>query len=224
MNWLEVASGPVFTDKITRRREYVKQKASLTQANQLLNIFSSASREEIQRLLENSDLLNILRKSTNLNNIDRDEFFALVNPSTRAYSIDVDYRKSLSQMIDVGEFDWVNDKIVEENFPHDPERGEVGVTIELVDFNSIPDSKMILTRLSKRGLRPANLEELCAFGAKFPKVQNRFPIVALGSIYSGPEEEQLIPFLHRTDNERDLDLARFNCLWDRDTRFASVHK
>ena len=98
------------------------------------------------------------------------------------YPVTVNYDLSLAGMIKAGRYDWVNSDITEKHFPVKGE-GIKEVTAELVCFNKYMSSKDVLRELDRCGLRPATIEEILAFGAKYPELQRQFPIVALNSIW-----------------------------------------
>lgn len=96
---------------------------------------------------------------------------------------------------------------------------------ELLDLGrdiSTPDAE---AEIDRRGYEPANIEELCVYGAKHPDAQRQNPIIALGSV-----------FVHRTDGSRyspaldEGDAGRYLYLSDRDNdwhaccRFLAVRK
>ncbi len=97
------------------------------------------------------------------------------------FQITVDYTLDLAAMIAAGKYDYVNPDIMAGSFPIKGE-GKRELTAQLVHFNRVISSDDVEKELSKKGLRPATIEELLAFGATFPEVQRRFPIIALGSV------------------------------------------
>src|SRR3989344_3093633 len=93
--------------------------------------------------------------------------------------ITIDYRLSLAEMIPVGRFDWTNDFITSAYFPI-TETDATDIVVELVHFDRSISSETAVAEMAKRGLRPATLTELLAYGAAFPEDQRKFQIVALG--------------------------------------------
>lgn len=136
-----------------------------------------------------------------------------------AYSITVDYGLSLEQMIAVGHYNWVNPQIKSEYFPVE-DHGEVILEPQLIPYAKGMSSKMVLTDIDQRGLRPGTLPELLAFGAKYPNLQRKYPIAGLGSIWLFLSGCCLVPCLCVADRKRrDLDLHWFDVIWVARCRF-----
>jgi len=154
--------------------------------------------------------------------IDREEFRKMIGLPPLVLRITVDYSLTLEQMIALGQYDWKNDDITAKNFPVNGE-GKKEITVELVKYESGMSSEAILADLDKNGLRPATHEELLAFGAAFPELQRKFPIVALGSVASIFGDRR-VAFLDRYDSERDLRLRWFDGGWYARCRFLAVRK
>ena len=74
------------------------------------------------------------------------------------------------------------------------------------------------------GLRPANLPELLAFGAKYPKKQREFPIVALGSVWRYWCGSRSVACLWSVGSLRFLFLYWLEFGGDAIYRFAAVRK
>lgn len=108
-------------------------------------------------------------------------------PTVSSFVVNVDYSISLEQMIVAGNYCWANTNINDNHFPvskpNDCLSNKAEITIELVHLNKRVSSDDAITELKKRGLRPATIPELLAFGAKYPNEQKKYPIVALGSVW-----------------------------------------
>ena len=141
------------------------------------------------------------------------------------YTAVVDYSMSLSDMIKVGKYDRVNGNITAENFPINGS-DKVEVSFELVHLNKPASSEEVLLHMEKNNLRPVNLEELLAFGAKYPEIQREFPICALGSSLDDRGSSRCVPCLYGNDSGRDLGLYWFDDCWSDDYhyRFLAVRK
>lgn len=111
------------------------------------------------------------------------------------YPVAVNYGQALKVMVKAGKFDWVNDNVVQKNFPHDKGRGVEEVSIELVKYDRSMESDEVDADFEAKGLRSATLEEICAFAAKYPDVQRQFPVVALGSPWVDPDHGRYVPYL-----------------------------
>ena len=159
------------------------------------------------------------------------------------YSIIVDWSRTLAEMIAAGRFDWKNDNIDEENFPLvRPSAGPTGpdlgpyrtaasngqseTRVELTHYGKLMTTKQIKTDLDRRGLRPATLAELLALGEKYPDLQRKFQIVALGSAWVGPLGAPYVPFLYGGSGRRELSLGWAGPAreWSDHYRFLAVRK
>lgn len=153
---------------------------------------------------------------------------AALLPATQSvhptYPVSINYGLSLEEMIAAGRYDWKNDDITAKHFP---ERGEgvSDIEIQLVHFNRVMGSSdEVIREFDKMGLRPASIEELLAFGAKYPDVQRQFPIVALKSLWRRLRGHRYVPYLDRNVHERCLYLYVFEGGWYENYRFAAVRK
>ncbi|MBI1852361.1 MAG: hypothetical protein HYR85_18630 [Planctomycetes bacterium] len=135
------------------------------------------------------------------------------------FSLTVDYRQSLKMMIKAGRYDYINSDITSRHFPVAP--GPAEVTIELVRFDRVMSTDAVLAELEKRGVRPATLPELLAFGAKYPEKQREFSVVALASVWRPWRDLRSSPCLWGDARERFLDL-RWLDWWGLPYRFAAV--
>ncbi|TSC83630.1 MAG: Uncharacterized protein G01um101413_959 [Parcubacteria group bacterium Gr01-1014_13] len=161
------------------------------------------------------------------------------------YSVTIDYSKSLAQMIVAGKYDYANPDIVEKNFPIQRPNASEGdiqssgnpyrtlgiqndnnTEIVLVHLKKVVTTTEVLAHMDKLGLRPARIEELLAFGEKYPKKQLEFPIVALGSVWVYSDQLRHVACLDRNGSERDLNLDWGNpaYAWSEVCRFAAVSK
>ena len=132
----------------------------------------------------------------------------------------VDYSMTLAEMIATGHYDWVNSDITAERFPI-KRNGKVETAVELIHFNRVISSGDAEKELDKMGLRPARIEELLAFGATFPEIQRKFPIIALGAVAEIDGNRHVV-YLHRDDSERDLRLYWHDFDWSEACRFLAV--
>jgi len=104
-----------------------------------------------------------------------------LNGERSEFPVVVDYDKSLDDMIQAGNYDWVCEKITAENFPYDCE-GKHGVRLEYHRFDRVVTGEEAFELLDMAGFRPATLPELLAFGAAFPEEQEKHEIVTLSSV------------------------------------------
>lgn len=158
------------------------------------------------------------------------------------YSVTIDYNKSLVDMIVAGKYDYVNSNIAEKNFPiQRPSVSEAdtgngpyrapgiqndSIEIVLVHLNKVATTTEVLAHMDKLGLRPARIEELLAFGEKYPAVQREFPVVALGSVWVNSVQDRSVAYLRSNGSERCLYLRWDDPVgaWCEVVRFAAVSK
>ena len=100
------------------------------------------------------------------------------------YSIFVDCGMSLSDMIALGKYDWMNPDINAGNFPIE-EKVKANVLMRLFYFGKNMSKSAVEAEMDKEGWKPAKIWHLLFFGAKNPELQKRFPIIALGSVWGG---------------------------------------
>jgi len=146
-------------------------------------------------------------------------------PADNIYPLSVDYGRSVEDGVRAGRYDWVNPNITSHNFPT-KRRGRAEVVLELICFDREISSYEVLFEIDKRGYRPANLQELLAFGEKYPEVQREFPVVALDSVWQDRGGDLYAPCLgNDLGKERDLSLkwiAKDFKNWEDTCRFAVV--
>jgi len=148
---------------------------------------------------------------------------ALLPDGTKVpYVVTVNHDLSLAAMIRAGQYDWVNSDITSDHFPIKDEEGTKDA-LELVHFERYIESDDVLRELDRRGLRSATIEELLAFGAKYPELQRQFPIVALGSVWRRLDG-RFVPCLWSGAGKRYLGLSWFESGWSDRCRFLAVRK
>lgn len=139
------------------------------------------------------------------------------------YYMTVDYDRSVEDGVKAGNYDWSSEIITSENFPTS-RSGRASIYIELVHFDRDISTEQALKELDRGGLRPTELHELLAFGEKYPDVQCEFLVIALGSVWRGPDGDHAVPYLSLDGSERGLSLSWFEDDWGDGCRFAAVRK
>lgn len=139
------------------------------------------------------------------------------------FQVIINYSKTFANMIKTGKYDWVNNDITQEHFPITGE-GTIELKAELIHFGKTMSTDNVLKELDRRGLRPATLPELLAFGEKYPEKQREFPVVSLGSVWTVSSGNRRIPYLDESDSERSLYLNWYDFDWDDGCRFLAVRK
>lgn len=120
------------------------------------------------------------------------------------YNVTVDYTRMLADMIKVGKYDQKDSRIVPMNF-RVTGSGTADVKLRLVNFGLDTALEEIEEYLEAAGLQPAKIEHLLAFGAKYPDKQREFPIIALGSSWVDPaDDDRGVPFLGLDGSGRSL--------------------
>jgi hypothetical protein len=140
-----------------------------------------------------------------------------------AFTVVVDYTKSLADMIKAGGYDWKNSDITADHFPV-VGSGQAEVGLELVHYGKNMSTEDVLADLDKRSLRPATLAELLAFGAKYPDEQRKYPIIALGSVWADWGGDRYVAYLRESDRELKLNLGCHVSVWGDHCRFLAASK
>lgn len=139
------------------------------------------------------------------------------------FRIQVDYDLSVEKAVKAGKYNWEDDDINDKNFPS-KHSGSAEIDIQLIHFNKGMSSEDVLKELDKMGLRPAELPELLALGAKYPYEQRKYPIIALGSVWRDLDGDCDVSYLGGGGSERELYLIYFGHALSACCRFAAVGK
>src|SRR5262249_52904457 len=123
--------------------------------------------------------------------------------TSNTFPITVSYDLSVEEAVGAGKYKWANEHVSTRNFPS-KSKGTVGEDIILVKFDQEMGSDAVLGELDKQGLRASELQELLAFGQKYPHVQLDFPVVALGSTWHHLSGISGVPYLDRCSDGRRL--------------------
>ena len=140
-----------------------------------------------------------------------------------SYSVNVNYDLSVEEAISSGNYQAVNADINAKNFPS-TRSGQAELEIVLVRFENRMKSEEVLEELAKEGLRPVDLPEFLAFGAKYPDVQRKFSIAGLGSAWKDRKGYRNVPCLYEASEGRYLDLHWWDDAWYSYSRFAATRK
>lgn len=147
-------------------------------------------------------------------------------PSQSVYPLTVDYARSVKDGVKAGRYDWKNDDITDDHFPHDRKRGTVATEVILVHFGRNMSSDAVEAALDRLGLKSADLPTLLALGSNEATrdLQRGFPIVALGSEWQDPDGGRNVPYLDWYRDKRHLDLDWRDDDWLVNYRFAALRK
>ncbi|MEK7586250.1 MAG: hypothetical protein AAB453_00040 [Patescibacteria group bacterium] len=194
-------------------------------AEQLLSIVKLLVEKELpveqaQKLLDKGAMSDLC--DFNFDGFDRDKFrqFGGLHPLVLEFLLD--YNLTVEQMIAAGGYDWTNPDITSTLFAVKGE-GQHKRLAQLIHFDEDISSDEAKKRLYERGLRPGKFEELLGFGAKYPKTQKKFPIIALGSV-ARLDGSGLVAYLDESDSRRNLSLDCRGDDWDRRCRFLAFAK
>ena len=127
-------------------------------------------------------------------------------PLDDTYRFTVNRDQRFKAVVKAGKYDWMNDDITEAHFPL---TGSGTTELEgiLVHFNRYISTNDALAELDRPGLRPADFQELCAFGATHPEVQRKFPIVELASVWTYRGGYRCVAYLWSDADGRYLRLS-----------------
>jgi len=138
------------------------------------------------------------------------------------YSVTVPYRgtETITDLLAAGRYDWTNDDITDEHYPQE-KSGDEEVAIELVHIGHAVSSEDAIKELKMRGLRPANVAEILAFGTAYPDVQPKCPVISLGQGWHNPGDYGVV-YLSGSGAKWRVDLSWFENDWSRLCCFAGV--
>lgn len=127
---------------------------------------------------------------------------------------------SLTEMIALGKYDWVNQDITEANFPM-AEDFTFGTETKLFHFDRDISSENAIKEMERAGYKPVTIWDLLDYGAKNSEMQRKFPIVALGSPaqFGGSRN---VAYLCGSDTKRSLRLCWSDDGWRGYCRFLAV--
>ncbi len=139
------------------------------------------------------------------------------------YPVIVDYDIAVEEAIKLGNYDWVEKFITQNNFPN-KKKGKGELIVDIIHLNCWVFTEEVLKELDRIRYRPVDFMELLAFSAKYPDVQREFTVVALGSVYRLPSGYYSSPTLHNRPGHEDRWLCSSSDPWYPESRFAAVRK
>lgn len=142
-------------------------------------------------------------------------------PAT-VYPVTVRKDRTLAQMVGAGRYDWKNEDITSEYFPDIGELGDY--ELELVHVARDASTEEAIAEIRSRGLEPAFIGMLLAFGERYPEIQRDFPVVALGSVCVLSRGFRYSPCLDVRGRERRLRLGWFGLGWGGHCRFLAFRR
>ena len=127
-------------------------------------------------------------------------------------------------MMEAGHYDWVDPNITGDYFPV-VGKGKVLRAPLTVHFGRDMDDADVTAELGKLDppLRDGAIEELLAFGAKYPNLQREFPIIGRESVWQRRGHSSC-PFLAGSCGGRSLGLFIRGVGWLGNCRFLAFRK
>ena len=138
------------------------------------------------------------------------------------FTVTVNYRQSLKEMIIAGNYDKVDEGINEKLFPF-KRRDAVNTCLNLIKFGKDMTNSEIFRLYEKYNIRSANAPELLAFSIKYPNKQKKHRIIALGNTYSMFLGYR-ISIVEKYTILRTLTMYEFTKRWPKDTKFLTASK
>ena len=135
------------------------------------------------------------------------------------YPVTIDYSLSLANMIKASKYVWVKDIITEKMFPVKGQ-GVIAYELVLCHYNRRTESGEVKNLIRSVGLEPSPMEDLLAFGVKYPEEQRFYPIIALGS-EAEVRYKRYLPVLHGFGSERSLCVNFYDQRWSGKCRFLA---
>ena len=130
----------------------------------------------------------------------------------RVYPVTIEYDQSLESMVKSGGYDYVCSSDVLDNFSITGE-GRQSHDLVLINFNkALMTREHIIAGLEVLDLEPALVEDLLAFGIKYPDMQRAFPIICPGAVWARSSTHHVALFLKGTESQRDLSQFSFGDL------------
>lgn len=142
--------------------------------------------------------------------------------SPHEFCVTVDYSKSLEEMINEAQFDYLNSGISGEHFKVKGE-GSVNKAIVLFQFTVPKTTEEIVEFIQAQGYEPSGIEDLIALATEYPDEQKTgYPIIELGTIWKRAEKEEVVAVLRGGNNDRNMHLLRTANKWSPSERFAAT--
>ena len=130
----------------------------------------------------------------------------------------VDYKQSFQKMIKASGYDWINKNVNLTNFPlsvDDYDKVEE-VEIRMFWFDSeFITTEEILQQMKNENCRPANLFELATLNYVYPRLRERGPIIALGSVWERTKNKTpCVPYVDvKSKNRSSLHMVLITANW-----------
>ncbi|MFA4942044.1 MAG: hypothetical protein WC564_00170 [Patescibacteria group bacterium] len=168
--------------------------------------------------MENTEIIEKLIDGINKNEIPISEVglilekYELNKIQSEEFTLTIDYRRTLEEMIAAGKFDHFRPKFDSGRYSLPPElKGKiVTVKAKLFRFKEYTTNKEGVIKIMNAGYKPGTLAELLALAEAYPGLQKRFMIPAWGSQNQMSDQPFCCPFINMRENGRWLDSLVFN--------------
>jgi len=152
----------------------------------------------------------------------RQMLFCLASATTQVFRITRGGKRTTEEGISATTHSFVNEHITSKNFSltEGPEEERELVALQVLDLDHDPESSEILAELKKRGLDRPTHEDALKFDEAHPDEKGVF--VFLHEPWLGPERNPYVLVVNRDETDRELNLAWFDCRWNRNCLFVGV--
>jgi len=140
------------------------------------------------------------------------------------YDLFVDYTRSVEEMVKAGAYYTWNKDINSNSYPISSDKigTKEHLSASLFCFHRYIKAEQAIEMMVENKSRTATAHELLAFGEKYPSLQMRAPIIALGSTWWGSIANYVL-ILDSNGVWRELLVIEFNRMFARDFRFLGIN-
>ena len=146
-------------------------------------------------------------------------------PKVTSYWIAIRHGDNFAKRLKTLACDWGNEWITEKNTPVrvNKAKGTEKKEVFVIHFDRrIETSEEVVEAMAALGYKPADHEDLLAFGTDHPDAQREYPIVQLGSSWGRPGGGRVVSCLDGGGSGRGLGLNIWRGGWDSDCGFLAV--
>ncbi len=124
-------------------------------------------------------------------------------------NVTVNYGLTLEEMIRGGCYGEVDPGITGSNFPLSG-HGRLSRQVKLASFGICLPTPVVITELEQFRLIPAPLEFVLGIGSQHPGIQEKTPVVCLGSRWKEAEDDKSVPAIGIHEGKRVLCLCYYD--------------
>jgi hypothetical protein len=134
---------------------------------------------------------------------------------------EIDYSRTITDLIKVGKYDEVSEGVNEENYPSDEGVIKWRVEYAVFDFGRDILSDEVIPEIKKKGYLPTTIKETLIFRERHTNVQQEYSIImALGSF----SESGDVVYLRRKGLKCLIKARPMDTLWSSSCRFLGIRK